>query len=1094
MADYEVGVRLVAKDETGPAVSTAQRGMKGVDDAAKSANKELEGMGPAAKKGADMATPALNGLKNSLGDILKMAAGFSIGAFTAQLGGSLTGALQESITSTKDLYSQVKMLQNITGGSAEQISTTIGAFEHFGLSTQQAASSISIFSRQMQKAPVDMQELATSLDSTTGKPLKGFADQMHDLGVNTEDATGKARPMLDVLMDTADKFKAMGGGAEATAAAMTLFGRSGRDMLPVLLQGSEGIKKIAEEGKAMGFVLTDDDMTAVKAFSAAQKDLNETMDGFKIQLGIALMPLLTMLASVGDQLAIMFNTHMLPAIKTVAEWIKNLVGNVQDAWKRFTEWLGPLGMVVDALKDFISNIIDAVQNNEGLSISIQNGAIAIGGATVATLGLGVAMDALASTASTATSIIQTFNAILETTSKTGTLIMIFFALAAVMVTLYQTVPQVTDVFNALWEAITGDPGALGVVYDVIQKTFGTEMADKLNPFLNWLMKSIPLIKDFGRAVVVAFTDDAGAMGVIYDVIRKVFGDQAAEAMQPFLQNLMLLIPRAKEAGEWIGWAFERLTKGDIRNVLIDLGIAFGKLFNVDTSGFAATVGKVFDTLGKLFEQFQKDPGGTLQAAWKGLQDILEPLAPSFNNLKDAFEKIVGAVQSLWPTPLKDILDGLGKADFSGVAPTIDAARIAFEGLYAVFMLIAGIINTITGFFDWIITNVGNATQFIKDHKEAQGALVLILGALAGAALNVAFSLAVAGAAMLLTAGYGGILNGIMTVMVVVVDAVRFAWMLMDAAMLANPIGLIIIALVALGAYLVWAYNNVDWFRDAVNNLWKAMQDWWAWFSTELMRELHALGDLFQQLGTWISENGDTIKTVIEALMGPPGLLLIAWQQDWGGIQEKVQGFVDWFKTVPGMISSAAQAVGNAFSTIGTAISNALKNINIDIGPFHWRGGTFSSDIPGISVIGDAFSAGGTKVHEALDTLGQQNAQANASSYSLVGELAGGPTPAEAGLQIMQTGGWLREPIIGVGPSGTQYRLHANEYISPAGAHAENAAAAHAGRGGGVTLNVSPGAVQISGANGPAQDWATAADALWDDLYAKLSRALDNRVS
>src|SRR5215467_11811029 len=42
-------------------------------------------------------------------------------------------------------------------------------------------------------ARVLLAELGTGLDSATGKPLKGFVDTLHDLGVATEDATGKVR-------------------------------------------------------------------------------------------------------------------------------------------------------------------------------------------------------------------------------------------------------------------------------------------------------------------------------------------------------------------------------------------------------------------------------------------------------------------------------------------------------------------------------------------------------------------------------------------------------------------------------------------------------------------------------------------------------------------------------------------------------------------------------------------------------------------------------------------------------------------------------------------------------------------------------------
>lgn len=39
----------------------------------------------------------------------------------------------------------------------------------------------------------------------------------------------------------------------------------------------------------------------------------------------------------------------------------------------------------------------------------------------------------------------------------------------------------------------------------------------------------------------------------------------------------------------------------------------------------------------------------------------------------------------------------------------------------------------------------------------------------------------------------------------------------NAVMAANPIALLVIALVALAAAFIWAYQNVDWFREGVNN-------------------------------------------------------------------------------------------------------------------------------------------------------------------------------------------------------------------------------------------------------------------------------------
>lgn len=88
----------------------------------------------------------------------------------------------------------------------------------------------------------------------------------------------------------------------------------------------------------------------------------------------------------------------------------------------------------------------------------------------------------------------------------------------------------------------------------------------------------------------------------------------------------------------------------------------------------------------------------------------------------------------------------------------------------------------------------------------------------------------------------------------------------------------------------------------------------------------------------------------------------------------------------------------------------------------------------------------------------------------------------------QAGGWLTEPIVGVGlDTGARYSFVENrrpEYVSPAGSSPG---------GGRVYLTVERGAVQVNGANGPIQGWADAADQLWIDLDARLRSALSNRT-
>ncbi|OYO16639.1 hypothetical protein CGZ93_17925 [Enemella dayhoffiae] len=54
--------------------------------------------------------------------------------------------------------------------------------------------------------------------------------------------------------------------------------------------------------------------------------------------------------------------------------------------------------------------------------------------------------------------------------------------------------------------------------------------------------------------------------------------------------------------------------------------------------------------------------------------------------------------------------------------------------------------------------------------------------------------------------------------------------LLNAAMTANPIGIVVVAIAALVAGIIWAYNNVGWFRDGLNAAWKVISAGalWLW--------------------------------------------------------------------------------------------------------------------------------------------------------------------------------------------------------------------------------------------------------------------------
>jgi hypothetical protein len=125
----------------------------------------------------------------------------------------------------------------------------------------------------------------------TALPLKAF----NRLKVSVTDTTGQLRPMSDLLLDLAAKFKVMPDSTEKTALAMAIFGRAGMQLIPFLNLGRQGIKQFMDQAIDLGIVLSDE--MAKKAILAEQAfmRLHARSTALSLSLASELLPVLAVL-------------------------------------------------------------------------------------------------------------------------------------------------------------------------------------------------------------------------------------------------------------------------------------------------------------------------------------------------------------------------------------------------------------------------------------------------------------------------------------------------------------------------------------------------------------------------------------------------------------------------------------------------------------------------------------------------------------------------------------------------------------------------------------------------------------------------------
>ncbi|BAO82911.1 hypothetical protein SMCB_0683 [Serpentinimonas maccroryi] len=268
------------------------------------------------KRGLGGLTDTADRVKGVLADI---GVGVSLAGFGAMIRSSIASA---------DALDE--MSQRV-GISVEMLSTLRPAAELSGVSAD-------LFEKGLRRLSTTMLEAATGSES---------AKQRFDaLGVAFQNQDGTLRATDEVLLDLADRFKAMPDGAEKTALAIDAFGKSGADLIPFLNQGRDGVDALRTEMQAFGLEVST--KTAAQAAT-----FNDSLDKLRLASGM-----------VGNQII----TSLLPALNDMA-------GGMVESAKQGGALHSILGGVVRVLKTMalgaatVGTVLSGMGEDIGASIA-----------------------------------------------------------------------------------------------------------------------------------------------------------------------------------------------------------------------------------------------------------------------------------------------------------------------------------------------------------------------------------------------------------------------------------------------------------------------------------------------------------------------------------------------------------------------------------------------------------------------------------------------------------------------------------------------------------------------------------------------------
>jgi hypothetical protein len=284
---------------------------------------------------------------------------------------------------------------------------------------------------------------------------------------------------------------------------------------------------------------------------------------------------------------------------------------------------------------------------------------------------------------------------------------------------------------------------------------------------------------------------------------------------------------------------------------------------------------------------------------------------TFDKLKDIWATLWDTAQKLWQ-PIKDIASAI----FDAVSNLSGNGLTVWSVLLDVFQKIADSLHS------WLVPALTWLARFMQENPASVMTFVGVI-------------LAVIGALKVWTVVQG----------------------ILDALLSANPIGLVVVALAAFAAAVVWAYNNVGWFHDAVDTAWAFIQAATsALFDgvikpafTWLSENIHVVGDFF--VGMWaaaqpvfdfLKNSWDNFVLVIQGVIDVVvGVFTGDWQRAWDGVKEIFTGawnqIVNYVQTAWTLISGAFTAawditvkpvlgwINDALSTTGRFFMDLWNN-------------------------------------------------------------------------------------------------------------------------------------------------------------------------
>lgn len=242
-------------------------------NSADDASGDMSELGDATKEAGDNAGNAQQGwtiLKQIIADLAEQAIHAAIDGLK-KLGAAMKGAVTDS------------------AAFADEVNT-LAKQTHLSTDTIQEL----YYATELMDVPVEtVSKSLTKLTNTMADAADGngtAAEKFEALGISVTNADGSMRSAEDVFMDAVDALGGIENEAERDAAAYDLFGRSAKELNPLIDMGSEGFAELKQEAHDAGAVMDGEALDSLNGVSDAMERMDQASMVVQRNFAVALAP------------------------------------------------------------------------------------------------------------------------------------------------------------------------------------------------------------------------------------------------------------------------------------------------------------------------------------------------------------------------------------------------------------------------------------------------------------------------------------------------------------------------------------------------------------------------------------------------------------------------------------------------------------------------------------------------------------------------------------------------------------------------------------------------------------------------------------